>query len=301
MKLILTGAGGFVGREVLRQIGRRHDVIAVDTSLGGIAGIEGDLTDPEVLERATGQGCDGVIHLATVPGGAAEAHPELAKRVNIDATMALVSAIARAGAKPRFVFASSIAVFGDNLPDTVDDDTPLAPKMLYGAHKAMMEEWVSTHTRRGTISGVSLRLSGVVARPRGPSGMKSAFMSEVFHALAARERIGLPVSAGATMWITSVEQAAANLIHGLEGGAEGAMTLPASRTTMEGLVRTISDETGAPAGLAFYDPDPAIEAAFGRLPHLSTTRAEELGFRADASMGSLVRSALGFVNRGEGA
>ena len=161
MRIVITGAGGFVGRSLVQKLAGRHEIVAVDTHPVGIGAIEeviGDLGDPSVLARAFARPCNAVIHLATVPGGAAERNPAEAKRVNIDATMALIDAAAASGGRPRFVFASSIAVFGDPLPPHVDDSTPLAPQMVYGAHKAMMETWISTQSRRGAIDGISLRL-----------------------------------------------------------------------------------------------------------------------------------------------
>lgn len=292
MRIIITGGGGFVGRALASALEGQHDIVLVDHQLGGMHGVEGDLCDPATLDRAFAGGCDAVVHLATVPGGAAEQDPATAKSVNMDATMALADAAAQSGQRPRFIFASSIAVFGDPLPAFVDDDTPLAPRMIYGAHKALMEQWLATQTRRGAISALSLRLPGIIARPRGPSGMKSAFMSDVFQALKAGERIGLPVSPKATMWLMSVAQIAQNLVHALQIDAEGAFTLPAKRVVMEDLVKAICGATGSGADLVAYAPDAAIERAFGSQPPLSTPAAEALGFAADADLKALVTSAL---------
>lgn len=292
MRIILTGASGFIGSEVRLVLEGHHDVIAIDRLLQGTSGVEGDLCDPAVLDSAFARGCDAVIHLATVPGGAAELDPLLAKQANVDATMALIDAAARYGSRPRFIFASSIAVFGDPLPPLVDDTTAIAPMMVYGAHKAMMETWIETQTRRGSIAGLSLRFPGVVARPKGPSGMKSAFMSDVFHALVARLPIELPVSPEATMWLMSLRQIAANLVHALQIEATGTCTLPAIRTSMRDLVQTIASATQTDPALATYAPDMALEAGFGRQPPLRTAAAEALGFTNDGSIDALVASAL---------
>ncbi len=292
MRIIITGGGGFVGRALASALEGQHDLVLVDHQLGTRTGVEGDLCHPATLDRAFADGCDAVVHLATVPGGAAEQDPATAKSVNMDATMALAEAAAQSGQRPRFIFASSIAVFGDPLPAFVDDDTPLAPRMIYGAHKALMEQWLAAQTRRGAISALSLRLPGIIARPRGPSGMKSAFMSDVFHALKAGERIALPVSPQATMWLMSVAQIAQNLVHALQIDTEGAFTLPAQRVVMEDLVKAICGATGSGADLVAYAPDTAIEHAFGSQPPLSTPAAEALGFAADADLEALVHSAL---------
>lgn len=90
-------------------------------------------------------------------------------------------------------------MFGDPLPAMVDDQTPLSPKMIYGGHMAMMEHAVAMFSNRGLIDGVTVRLPGILARPKGPSGMKSAFMSDLFHALKAGEAFACPVSAAGTI------------------------------------------------------------------------------------------------------
>lgn len=306
MRIIITGAGGFVGRK-LAELLADHDVVGLDHVPDGIPDLphvtarSGDLCDAAILEAAFSNGCDAVVHLATVPGGAAEQNPDLARRVNVDATMALADAAIQAGDRPRFVFASSIAVFGDPMPANVDDDTPLAPRMLYGAHKAMMEQWLATLTRRGEIDALSLRLSGVVARPRGPSGMKSAFMSNVFHALAGGERFVMPVSAAATSWMTSLESAAGNFAHALhadlsDAPAERAVTLPALRLRMEDLVAEIARQSGQEIDAVSYAPDAELEAGFGAYPPLLTPAAEALGFSSDGDLPTLVKRALAAIS-----
>ena len=299
MRIIVTGAGGFVGRALIAALPDDCKVVAVDHRLNGIEGIEGDIADPEILSQVFASGCDAIVHLATVPGGAAELDPVLAKRVNIDASMALIDAAAANGSRPRFIFASSIAVFGDPMPPMVDDFTPVAPKMLYGAHKAMIEQWVATQTRRGAINGISLRLPGIVARPRTSSGMKSAFMSDVFHALKSGEAFTAPVSPDATMWIMSVGRIATNIVHALTTGEiNQAVTLPALRIRFADLVAEIASQSGVPTELVSYAPDDTLEAAFGRLPPLTTPTANRLGFTHDGSLASLVATALSNIEKG---
>ncbi|MES2300836.1 MAG: NAD-dependent epimerase/dehydratase family protein, partial [Pseudomonadota bacterium] len=181
MRILVTGAAGFVGQALVASLRERHAVVATDSAPDPFAAqqiryVQGDLTDVAILDEACRDGVDALIHLATVPGGAAEQDPATAFAVNVAATAYLLDRVASGGTKPKVLFASSIAVLGDPLPPLVDDCTPLRPRMVYGAHKAMIEQWIATLTRRGTIDGLSLRFPGVVARPKGPSGLKSAFM-----------------------------------------------------------------------------------------------------------------------------
>lgn len=303
MRVIVTGASGFVGRLLARRlVGQGHRVVALDHSVGTAPDIEavaGDIADPAVIARAFAQGCDAVVHLATVPGGAAEVDPVAARHINLDATIALGEAAAAAGACPRFIFASSIAVFGSPLPAPVDDATPLRPRLVYGAHKAMIEQWLATLSRRGALDALSLRLPGIVARPLGPSGMKSAFMSDAFHALRSGAAFTSPVSADATLWLMSVETVVAAFLHALTLDralpADRAVTLPALRVRMDELIATIARQTGADSALVDYAPDAALQAAFGAYPALVTPCADALGFHHDGAPAGLVASALATI------
>lgn len=299
--ILITGAGGFVGRALVRALAGSRAVVATDRTgldwadLPGVTAMPGEIDDPALVTRLAAEPLDAIIHLATIPGGAAESDPALAAKINVAAAMALIDAAAAHGNAPRLLFASSIAVFGDPLPPQVDDDTPVSPMLRYGAHKAMLEEWIATLTRRRLVRGLSLRLPGIVARPLAPSGMKSAFLSNLFHALKAGEPITLPVSADATCWLLSRRALTGQLLAALDFASVPdtcRLNLPALRVRMGDLVAEVARQTGRDAALVGYAPDPAIEAAFGAQPPLTTLAADALGLRHDGSLAALVDHAL---------
>ncbi|WP_334185162.1 NAD-dependent epimerase/dehydratase family protein [Novosphingobium sp.] len=302
MKVLVTGAGGFVGRQLVHGLlDAGHEVIGIDSHAGGIpAGaraVEGDLGAASVRAEALGKGCDALVHLATVPGGAAEADPAASRRINVDAMYDLLLEASALTPGLRVAYASSIAVYGDPLPAEVDDATPLSPRMIYGGHKAMMEHAVALFSNRGLIDGVTVRLPGILARPKGPSGMKSAFMSNLFHALKAGEAFTCPVSAAGTIWAESLECVARNFVHALTLDTAllpptRAVTLPALRVTMGDLAAEIARQCGVSADLVSYEPNAALEAAFAAQPPLSTPAAEKAGFAHDGDLAMLARSAL---------
>ena len=307
MRTLVTGAAGFVGRAVTGRLLATQaagaelvlaDRVPFEVAAAGVEARVGDLSDHAFLENLT-IGVDHVVHLAALPGGASELDYAASLRVNLDASLALIERLAAApAARPvRFVYASSIAVFGAPLPSQIDDQTPPRPSLTYGAHKLMVETAIANLTRLRRIDGIALRLPGLVARPRAAGGLKSAFMSDVFHAMAAGERYTLPVSADATVWILSVAAAAEALVHALEMPAPPpatpiAMTLPALRISMERLVQAIALATGGSTTLVGYAPDEDLQAQFGRSPPLSTALADALGFRHDGDVERLVRRAL---------
>lgn len=302
MRILVTGAGGFVGRQLVADLLARGDsVVGTDSVAGGIpAGATvcaGDLGDPAIRAAALAGGLDALIHLATVPGGAAEADPAASRRINLDAMYDLLIEASAIRPGLRVVFASSIAVLGDPMPTFVDDTTPINPRMIYGGHKAMMEQAVAMLSNRGAIDGVTVRLPGILARPKGPSGLKSAFMSDLFHALKAGEQFTCPVSAAGQIWAQSVARCSANLIHALTVDAAllppgRAVTLPAQRIGMGDLAAEIARQCGSDPALVTYQPDAPLEAAFAAQPPLATPAADRAGFAHDGSFAALVGSAL---------
>lgn len=78
MRIVITGAGGFVGRRIVQMLrANGHMCTGIDTVADGMIAdsccVVGDLADAAVRARAPEQGGDAIIHLATVPGGAERA------------------------------------------------------------------------------------------------------------------------------------------------------------------------------------------------------------------------------------
>lgn len=312
MRVIITGAGGFIGTFVLALLHQRGHVggqritalAAVDQQLhavpAGVLAIEGDLGHARLLARIADFAPGLCLHLAAVPGGAAEADPTLSRRVNLNATLDLFETLAAAAsgsAPPVVVYASTIAVYGSALPVIVTPHTPLRPPLVYGAHKLACEILLADLSRRGRLDGRSLRLPGIVARPRAPSGLVSAFMSELLHAVAAGEPVTLPVGPTATAWWMSARCCAWNLVHAatmpLGDDPARAWPLPVLRLSIQDVVQALSAEFGVDGNaLVHYAPQPAIEAVFGRYPPLDDRIARALGLRDDGSARALARRAL---------
>lgn len=313
MRIVVTGAGGFIGQELVRRLaaGGLRDVapeakiVAIDEALPpeslplGIRPVIGDISDPELLDAITAEPVDVLFHLAGIPGGASEGDFALGWRVNALATMGLVERLARQARPARVVFSSTIAVFGVPLPrDRVDDETLPLPTLSYGAQKLMMETLLSDHARRGTIDALSLRLPGIVARPRRPGGHHSAYMSEIFHALAAGETYTCPVSAESTSWMMSRHRCVENLLHAAtlpteRIGARRAFCLPALRLSMGEVVEAVAERFGPEVReRVVFSPQPALEAQYGSYPPIDTAIADGLGFRHDGDAATLLARAL---------
>jgi len=177
VRILVTGAFGNIGTFATRELVLRgHQVRCLDLKTrtnvrtarrleawasrfgGRLEVLWGDLRRPEDCSgAATGQ--DAIIHLAGIIPPASEARPDLAYRVNVGGTAALLDAARDAGARPRFVFASSVSVYGNAQgappPRTADD--PVCPSDHYSSHKVEGERLV----RESGLEWVILRYGAV--------------------------------------------------------------------------------------------------------------------------------------------
>ena len=302
MKVVVVGAGGFVGQRLSRLLAAQDQSISqlvlIDKTPfepmpdARIRTVSGDFSDPDLMQGEIG-GASTVYLLASILGGAAEANYPMARQVNIDATLSLLEFLRDQNPQTRLVFASTIAVFSKPMPQTVTDATPTGPTMVYGAQKLMMEVAISNFAAKGWLDGVSLRLSGVMARDGADSRLKSAFMSRVFHAIARGEDIVLPVRPDSRTWLTSVETAARNFAHAgaissASLGRDRAFTLPALHVSFEELVTALFQRFPESRSKVTYEPDSELIALFGSYPTLRTELADRLGFSRDSDAQVLV-------------
>jgi nucleoside-diphosphate-sugar epimerase len=307
MRVLVTGARGFIGRVLSsRLLAEGLDgqavtqLVAADLSLAGLPqddrlrGIEGSIAEPEVLQRALAEPVDGVFHLASLPGGASERDPDLGRRINLEATLALIDRLRAQANVARLVYASTVAVYGESLPQVVDEATPVAPAMTYGAHKLASEILIADASRRGWIAGLSLRLPGVVARPGDGAGLVSAFMSRLLWQLRAGEPVQLPVTADGTAWWISVQACVDNLLQAAKmdpqaAGSRRVLQMPALWLSMRQVIDAAAQVWGAdrPA-LVSHALQLQVQRLFASYPPLHTPLAESLGLRHDGSAQALL-------------
>lgn len=182
MKILVTGGAGYIGSTLVPVLlADGHHVRVLDSlmfggdSLLGVWShpefefIRGDIADPSARSTAV-SGMDAVVHLAAVVGDpACSRQPDLARKVNLDSSLALIdeSRSARVG---RFIFASTCSNYG-RMKDPnclVDENSELSPVSLYAETKVAVEKallashpqenWCPTPMRFATIFGVSPRM-----------------------------------------------------------------------------------------------------------------------------------------------
>ena len=307
---MITGANGFLGRALALRLladgvlcGQTIEaLLLLDKSLSGfpddsrIRRHQVSVTEPALLRRALADGVDVVFHLISIPGGAAEAQYSLGYQVNLLASLELLEQLRCMRRQPVFVYASSVAVYGGDLPARMDEQLSPRPELSYGAHKLMVETALGDLARRGEVDGRALRLPGIVARPREPNGLRSAFMSDLMRAMAEGEPYRCPVSPQASAWWMSARCCVDNLLHAAElrePGAQRVWQLPVLHLTISQVLDALANAFGHERRqLIEFCPDEALEALFGRFPTLRTPQARALGFRHDGNAAALVRNAL---------
>jgi nucleoside-diphosphate-sugar epimerase len=174
--VLVTGGFGLVGSATVRRLAelRRPVVVAdldtpanlkAEASLPQGASVRWtDLTDEDQVQRLIADVApEAIIHLAAVIPPPIYKNPGLARRVNVDATATLVRITEQQPAPPRFIQASSNAVFGARNPHTTTAalraDDPMRPCDLYSGTKAEAEAIV----RSSKLPWVVLRLGGVLS------------------------------------------------------------------------------------------------------------------------------------------
>jgi len=315
MRIVITGAAGFLGSRVARAIlergsltdasGKSREVrqlVLVDVapptlSDSRVSAVTGDLGDRALLERVVSADTDSIFHLAAVVSGQAEAEFDTGMHVNLDATRALLERCRKLLRPPKFVFASSLAVFGGVLPDPVPDDAVLTPQTSYGTQKAISELLVYDMTRKGYIDGRSLRLPTITVRPGKPNKAASSFASGIIREPLAGVDAICPVARDTCVWVSSPRTVIANFIIGHEASAAKfahtrSVNVPGILTSIGEMVAALRRIAGdAVADRVKWQLDPAIDRIVQTWPaRFAPVLGPALGMHADPDFDSIVRA-----------
>ena len=147
----------------------------------------GDLADPEVCREAA-EGVSAVLHQAAIPSvPRSVAEPLLSHASGPTATIQILEAARRAGAR-RFVFAASSSAYGDT--DELPKHEAMLPNPLspYAAGKLAGEHYVRVYARTMGLDGVSLRYFNVFGPRQDPSSPYSGVISLFARAMAEGRR-----------------------------------------------------------------------------------------------------------------
>lgn len=315
MNVLITGAAGFLGQRLAAALlacpdlsasdGTRHpidEIRLLDIAPAPTHGdsraraIVGDSSDETLLGEVIDTNTMAIFHLAAIVSGQAEADFDLGMRVNLDGTRRLLDICRARGHRPRVVFASSVAVYGGDLPEIVSDRTRLTPQSSYGTQKSIGELLVADYTRRGFIDGRALRLPTISVRPGRPNAALSSFASGIIREPLNGEVAVCPVAPEIALWLLSPRTVIECFLkaHEISGDALGfdrSIILPGLSITVADMVAALARVAGPDvAKLVKWERDPRVERVANTWPgRLDDSRALALGFPTDTSFDEIVR------------
>ncbi|MEW9808527.1 D-erythronate dehydrogenase [Mesorhizobium sp. ZMM04-5] len=268
---------------------------------GKVSTVATDLSDDGVAAGLVAERPDLIFHLAAIVSGEAEADFEKGYRINLDGTRELLEAIRlegkRAPYKPKLVFTSSIAVYGEPLPAIIGDTHHHTPLTSYGTQKAIGELLLADYSRRGFLDGIGIRLPTIVIRPGRPNKAASGFFSNILREPLSGIEAILPVDDSVRHWFASPRAAVGFLLHAAELdtsalGSKRSLTMPGLSATVGEEIEALRRFAGENAvKLIRRQPDEAIIKMVGGWPqNFDASRAISLGFKAETSFDEIVRA-----------
>ena len=250
MRVLVTGGSGFIGSHVVdRLLAAGHEARNFDLLespyLNGhpFENAIGDLRDEDAVNAAV-DGCDVVVHLAAMADVDQVAKdPTRTEQVNVRGTHVLLEAARRAGVS-RFVYASTIWVYGDATgPEQIDEDTPLPlPKHFYTATKIAGEMYVRSYGELYGLEHTILRF-GIPYGPRArPTAVVPAFVAKAL----AGQPLTIAGDGTQSRRFVYVEDLAAGVVAALQPQAANRIynLVSSENVSVRSIARTVRDVVG---------------------------------------------------------
>lgn len=310
MRILITGAGGFIGQLIAAQLLNDNKYMVILTDIfeppipvrvkypENAKTLKTDLCDETSLSSIVSKDLDVVYVFHGIMSSGSESNFELGMRGNVEATMKLLEALRKTCPGVRVIYTSSLAIYGRPLPDVVNDAVIPTPESSYGAEKIICETLINDYTRRGYITGFTLRLPSIVIRPGKPTAAASSFLSgmirEPFNGISCTIPI---VDRSFLSWMCSPRTLVHNLIHTLTVPSDALpshirqVNLPGIGVTIQEIMDALA-KVGGEDLLKFLkeENDTALIPILKSWPtNVDNTQALRLGYKKDVKFEDAVR------------
>lgn len=310
MRVLITGAGGFIGQLIAAELlnDSQYKITLTDTLEPNIPAhvrypqnatvLQADLCDDACFSSIVTEDLEAVYVFHGIMSSGSEANFELGMRGNVEATMKLLEALRKTCPGVRVIYTSSLAVYGKPLPDIVHDAIIPTPESSYGAEKIVCETFINDYTRRGFLSGFTLRLPSIVVRPGKPTAAASSFLSGMIREPLNGLTCTIPiVDRSFSSWICSPRTLVRNLLHTLTVPFDALpphirqINLPGIRVTIQEIMDALSKVGGdGLLKLLKEENNASLIPIIKSWPiNVDNSAAIKLGYKVDESVEDAVR------------
>jgi len=301
MKILITGAGGFVGQLLAENLlNEGHHVTLVDIfeppvpseaqNKSNATTIKADLSND--AQSILSKDLETIFIFHGIMSAGSEADFDLGYKVNLHSTLNLLESIRHTCPGVKVIYASSTAIYGQPLPSMPSEATVPTPGSSYGTQKVMIEYAINDYTRRGHINGFALRFPTISVRPGKPTQAASSWMSGIIREpLQGKESI-LPCGDDFKAWLCSPKTLIRNLMHTLTLKRD-CLPMHTRQVNLPGITATVKEmltaleEVGGKQALDLVKKEKASDEIRDMLDSwpivFDTTKAEGLGFVRDSS------------------
>jgi UDP-glucose 4-epimerase len=225
MRVLITGGAGFIGSTLARRlIATGYEVVVIDNLSTGTKEnvppaarfVFADLTDPGALGLIPNQDYDAVVHLAAQSSGAlSQKYPYVDMQTNVGPTLQL-SRWCLERSVPRFLFASSMTVYGHGNREPVSENTRCVPISYYAASKLASENYLRLAANEG-LNTVCMRFYNVYGRGQNIGNLDQGMVSIYLAYLLKRASVPVTGSLDRYRDFVHVDDAVDSLTRGLAG------------------------------------------------------------------------------------
>jgi nucleoside-diphosphate-sugar epimerase len=305
MQIIITGGAGFLGQRLAKKLlaSSLHfdKLLLVDIVMPQntdddekIECRQVDLAAPGAAVALVKSDTGIIFHLAAVVSSHAEKEFDIGWKVNLDITRNLLEACRHSKFGIRFVFSSSLAAFGGELPPIVNDSTAVTPMSSYGTQKAIGELLVNDYGRKGFVDGIALRLPTICVRTGRPNLAASSFVSSIIREPLRGEGAICPVSDKLPLFLSSPATVVGNLMHAATISTDTlgwrTINLPGITVTVEEMLSALRRIAGeSTVARVRFEANESIKRIVSTWPGaIDNSRAIKLGFLSDENFDNFI-------------